>query len=211
MENLLNQANSFLEQLFVYGPFWIYLAIAFASFLENVFPPFPGDVITIAGGAIAATGRLNIFLVFILACVGGIMSTMIVYYIGLKYGRRYFMRKNFRIFSANDIRKVENWLDQKGAWLLIANRFTVGARTVIALTAGISNYRARPMFVYCFISFLLFNGIILALIYFFVANFEKIINYYETYQTTVLVLLIVAALAFVGWQILRQINNGKEK
>ena len=161
MEQSLNLINDFLEKLFAYGPVWIYLALMAASFIENVFPPFPGDFFTITGGALAASGWLNIFLVFIVVYLGGIASTMVVYYLGHSMGRSFFMRKNYRIFSIDDIMRLEKWFERRGALLLIFSRFIVGARAAIALVCGIGRYNAFRTFFFSSVSFWLFNGILL--------------------------------------------------
>ena len=41
--------QQFAEWITSYGVIWVYLAIVLASFIENIFPPFPGDTVTIVG------------------------------------------------------------------------------------------------------------------------------------------------------------------
>jgi len=197
MEQSFQLINSFIDKLFIYGPFWIYLALFIALFIENIFPPFPGDFFTLTGGALATAGRLNICIVFMMVYLGGIASVMVVYYFGYKYGRNFFMRKNYRFFSAKDITRLESWFQKRGIYLLLLNRFIVGGRSIIALVAGISRYSPVSTFIYTSVSFWLFNGILLFGSYIFVVNFETIAHHFHLYEKIVWPGVILAALTLI--------------
>ena len=110
MEASFEYVKQLLNHLIEYGPVWIYLALVVASFIENIFPPFPGDFFTITGGAMAASfAELNIFLVFLAVYFGGIASTILVYYFGHRFGRSFFLAKNYKYFSSGD-RKTCAWI-----------------------------------------------------------------------------------------------------
>lgn len=209
MEQSLQLVETVLDRLFIYGPVWIYLALFLSSFIENLFPPFPGDFVTITGGALAAAGRLNIVAVFVLAYAGGILSVMVLFYLGKRYGRDFFIRKNYRYFSADDVRRMESWFARRGAVLLIFNRFIVGARAVVALVAGISRYRTDGMFVFTSVSFWMFNGLLLFSSYVFIVNFETITHYYRLYEKIVWPMVLVLAIGIVAWKIKKSRSYGK--
>jgi len=209
MEQSLQLIETVLDRLFVYGPIWIYLVLFLSSFIENIFPPYPGDFVTITGGALAAAGRLNIFAVFVLAYAGGIMSVMVLYYLGKRHGRSFFIRKNYRYLSADDVRRMENWFERRGALLLLFNRFIVGARAVVALVAGISRYRVGGMFLYTSISFWMFNGLLLFSSYVFVVNFETITQYYKMYEKIAWPIILALVIAIAVWKITKSRRHGK--
>lgn len=209
MEQSLELINDFLKGLFVHGPLWIYLALLAASFVENIFPPFPGDFFTIAGGALAAAGWLNIFLVFTCVYLGGIGSTAVVYYFGCSFGRDFFIKKDYRLFSAKDIERMERWFRRKGAVLLVFSRFIVGARAAIALVTGISNYNFSRMFLFASISFWIFNGLLLFSSYLFVVNFDTIAYYLRTYEKIVWPVIVLVAIIFIVAKIYRMKKNEK--
>jgi len=214
MEQSLNLINDFLQKLFAYGPVWIYLALLLASFIENIFPPFPGDFFTITGGALAAAGWLNIFLVFVVVYIGGIASTMVVYYLGHSMGRSFFIKRNYKIFSIDDIMRLEKWFARKGPLLLIFSRFIVGARAAIALVCGIGRYSAVRTFSFSSISFWLFNGLLLFSSYIFVINFDTIAHYFHLYEKIAWPIIIGLIILFAVVKI-RKIrangNNGNKR
>jgi membrane protein DedA with SNARE-associated domain len=209
MEQSLELINQFLDRLFAYGPFWIYLTLFLALFIENIFPPFPGDFFTLAGGALAAAGRLNIFLVFLLVYLGGILSILLLYQLGYSYGRDFFIRKNFRYFSTADIDRLEVWFRKRGAWLLLLNRFIVGARAVIVVVSGIGRYDRNKMILFISISFFVFNGILLFGSYIFVVNFDTIAEYYRVYEKTVWPIIFALLIMFILFKIVRTKKNEK--
>ena len=209
MEQSFNLINDFLERLFAYGPFWIYLALLIAAFIENIFPPFPGDFFTIAGGALAASGWLNIILVFLMVYIGGIGSTMVVYYLGRSYGREFFIRKDYRLFSRRDIIRLEDWFSRKGAVLLVFSRFIVGARAAIALVSGIGEYNNWKMYIFSSISFLIFNGLLLFSSYIFVINFDTIAHYFHLYEKILWPVVIIIVILFVALKLYRMKRRGE--
>ncbi|UCD16234.1 MAG: VTT domain-containing protein [Candidatus Zixiibacteriota bacterium] len=207
MEQLLQLIEQVMDKLFAYGPVWIYVVLLLSSFIENIFPPFPGDFITIAGGALAAAGRLNISVVFVLVYLGGIASVMLLYYLGLRFGRDFFIRKNYKYFSVKDIIYLEGWFARRGVILLVFSRFIVGARAAIALVAGIGGYAAVPMCLFASISFWLFNGLLLFSSYVFVVNFETITHYYRLYEKIAWPVIIGAMIVLIAWKLSKSRKN----
>lgn len=201
MEHSFELINEFLANLFAYGPIWVYLILIAASFTENVFPPFPGDFFTLAAGALAAAGWLNIFLVFLMVYVGGIGSTMLVYYLGYKYGRGYFLKRDYRLFSAADILRLEVWFNRRGGLLLVFSRFIIGARAAITLVAGIGKYNPVKFCLFSSISFWIFNALFLFSSYIFVIGFDTIAHYFRAYEKIAWPIIIIAFILLVIWKI----------
>jgi membrane protein DedA with SNARE-associated domain len=210
MEQTFQWINSFLEQLFAYGPVYIYLALLTASFIENVFPPFPGDFFTLAGGALAAAGWLNIFTVFLIVYAGGIGSTMVVYYLGRRFGRNYFIKKDFRYFSAADINNMETWFNRRGALLLFFSRFIIGARAALAIVGGMSRYEPGKFFLFSSLSFWLFNSLLLFSSYLFVVNFDTIATWFRTYERIAWPVIIAAVVILAVMKIRKVLKNGRK-
>ncbi|SYZ73568.1 putative SNARE associated protein [Candidatus Zixiibacteriota bacterium] len=210
MDHSLHLISEFLDRIFVLGPFWIYLTLFLAAFIENIFPPFPGDFFTLGGGALAASGRLNIGLVFLCIYLGGLVSFALVYQFGFSYGREFFIKKNYRWFSHRDILRLEQWFQKRGGWLLIFNRFIVGARTAVALITGISRYNRVKMILLISISFWIFNGLLLFGSYIFVVKFELIAEYFHLYEKIVWPIIVLLAIILAIYKIYR-VKQNEEK
>ncbi|MFZ5981815.1 MAG: DedA family protein [Candidatus Zixiibacteriota bacterium] len=193
----LAQINEYLDYVFRYGTIWVYLLLFVACFIENFFPPFPGDSFILAAGVLAALSRINPFLVYVLVISGGMLSVMLLYYFGRRYGYDFFVRKNYKYFSAADVVRVETKLQKYGAFILVASRFIVGFRTALAIGAGIGRYQAVKMFVYSLISYLVFGGMLMYIAFQLVENIEKIDYYVRTYNRIVWPVLLVLVMVFV--------------
>ncbi|UCG60301.1 MAG: DedA family protein [Candidatus Zixiibacteriota bacterium] len=192
--------NQLLDFIFSYGPFWVYLVLFAACFIENLFPPFPGDSFIVGAGALVAVARLNLAISLIIVIVGGILSVMVIFLLGKRYGRDYFMRKNFKYLSAADIIRMETKFERWGAVILVFSRFVVGFRSVLALVAGISRYDTSRMLIFSTVSYLLFAGLLMYASMLLVENLGLLKEYFRTYSLIVWPVLIIV----IGFYIIRK-------
>ena len=203
------QINQLLDYIFAYGSVWVYLAIFTACFVENVFPPFPGDSFIVAAGGLVALGRLDFTLTLLLIITGGMASVMFMYYLGRRFGRSYFIRKDFKYFSASDIEQMEERFRKWGAVVLVASRFIVGMRVVLAVVAGIGRYPAGRMILFSTLSYLLFAGLLFLAAHKLVENLSAVEYYFTAYNHVAWPLLIgLVALLVVHKVRARRKDNG---
>lgn len=195
--------NSFLDLVFSYGTFWVYLAILVACFIENIFPPFPGDSFIAVSGALAALHRLDFTLSLIIVIAGGMSSVMAIYYFGKNRGREFFLRKNYKYFSADDIHEVDQKFKKYGALILLFSRFVVGFRSALALVAGMGRVGLGPMLIFSTISYFLFSGLIMYLSYKLVANLEQVQSYFKTYNLILWPIIII----LIGWFVIYKVRK----
>jgi membrane protein DedA with SNARE-associated domain len=138
MEQMLNDIIAFLlprNDFFLYG-------FLFASaVIENLFPPIPGDTITAFGAFLVGTGRLGYLPVYLATTTGSVCGFMVLVLVGHLLEREFFMKKNYRFFSAESIVSAEQWFARYGYFVVLANRFLPGIRSVISLVSGISRLR----------------------------------------------------------------------
>ncbi|MBU0982594.1 MAG: DedA family protein [candidate division Zixibacteria bacterium] len=210
MSESLQVINQYLDYVFAYGTFWVYAAIFLACFIENITPPFPGDSFIVAAGGLIAVSRLTPLYVLISVIGGGMCSIMVVYYLGRRYGRDFFMRKNYRLFSAADIVEVEAKFKRHGGWLLIVSRFVVGFRVILALAAGMGKYSATKMAVYTGISYVMFASLLVYLGYKLIEHLDVIEHYFKTYNYIGWPLVAVLVVLYIVRKITKtREGNGK--
>jgi membrane protein DedA with SNARE-associated domain len=210
MSEIYQQIQEGLDIVFAYGPFWVYLAILIACFIENIFPPFPGDTFIVAAGALVAFGRLDPCWSFVAILGGGLASTMVLYYLGWRYGRSFFLRKDYKYFSAADILKMEANFAKRGAVILIFSRFVVGMRAALAIAAGISRYRVGLMLVFSAMSYLLFAGLLMLLAHKLVENIDRIEYYLGAYQTVAWV-IVIAVMGLIVYRKVAAARKGEPR
>jgi membrane protein DedA with SNARE-associated domain len=198
--------NQLLDFIFSYGPLWVYLVLFAACFIENVFPPFPGDSFIAAAGALVAVARLEWPLALGTVIIGGMGSVMLIYMFGKRYGRDFFVRKSYKYFSAADIVKVEGHFRKWGALILIFSRFVVGFRSALVLVAGISRYNPVRMLIFSTISYLLFAGLLMFAAMSLVENLDVLDDYFRAYNMIIWPILII----LLALYILRRYRMSKE-
>lgn len=198
MTESIQNINLFLDQVFARGPILVYVVLFAACFLENVFPPFPGDTFIAAAGALVAADRLHFGITLAVMMAGGMASVMLLYFLGRNYGRDYFIRKNFKYFSALDVVRMETRLQKWGALVLLISRFVVGLRSAIAVAAGMARYDTLKMFLLSSVSYLAFVTLIMYLAASVVRNFEEIERLFASYTRIIWPILIAGVVIFVA-------------
>jgi membrane protein DedA with SNARE-associated domain len=186
----------------------LYLILGVSAFLENVFPPIPGDTITAFGAFLVGTRRLSFLGVYFSTTAGSLIGFLSLYLVGIRVGGAHFLRRNYRFFSAADIIKAEKWFSRYGAYLVLLNRFMPGLRSVISIVAGI--VRIKPIIVtaYALLSCLAWNALWVSAGYLLGTNWEAMkegMNRIITrYNAAVMVLFSAAAVFFLARRFLRK-------
>ena len=193
--------DRFLEYLDSLPDLLIYLLLGLSAFMENVFPPAPGDTITAFGAFLVGTNRLNFIPVFFVTILGSLAGFMFLFWVGSLLGRRFFIERDFWYFKAEDIRRAENWFRTYGYFLILINRFLPGIRSVISIVSGISGLRALKVFVLALVSTSVWNLIWIGMGYFLGSNWEAASGRLEaivtTYNLAIMAILGVAILVFI--------------
>jgi membrane protein DedA with SNARE-associated domain len=133
--------DGFLNWLTTVPDWLVYLLLAASAFVENVFPPIPGDTITAFGAFLVGTGRLDFMGVYLATTIGSVTGFLFLFWLGLFLGRRFFVERDHRFFKVKDILRAEEWFRRYGYWLVLMNRFLPGVRSVISIAGGISRLR----------------------------------------------------------------------
>lgn len=183
--------------------FIIYGILLVSSFIENVFPPFPGDTVTLAGAFVAGEGNIGYAGVLISATSGGILGMMALYYLGRLKGRRFFERRNSRILGKKTLARVERLFRRHGDFIIVISRFLAGMRSAVAIAAGLGNVGPFKMTVLSLVSFLLWNGIIVGLMIVSKSNWQMIKNMVEQYASLILILgfcLVIVYIVIFIWR-----------
>jgi membrane protein DedA with SNARE-associated domain len=186
-----------LDLALTHGAFWFYLFIFLSNVIENIFPPYPGDMVTFVGGYLAGTSRLTFPLVFLSAGLGCLAGAMLLYLLGKSKGRKAFLKNGRWILDREHLVKVENWFKRYGEKVLVLSRFLAGVRSVVALAAGVGNVSLKKMTIYTSISVILWNGIILFSAFKIQQNWRQILHMIQIYNRVVLALVVLVAIIWL--------------
>ncbi|MDH4022750.1 MAG: DedA family protein [Gammaproteobacteria bacterium] len=117
---------------------WVYAILFLIIFCETglvVTPFLPGDSLLFAAGAIAASGRLDIFLLCGLLIVAAISGNAVNYWVGRLAGQE--MQRRFpRLIRQEHLDRTHAYFERYGGKTVIIARFVPIIRTVAPFAAG---------------------------------------------------------------------------
>ena len=171
--------------------------------MEYVFPPFPGDTITLFGAVLITAYKWSFWGVFGAVMAGSVAGSMVAFYFGTWLEARRAARRTARQKRGErereERRAVIDGLVGKfrrhGAVYLMINRFLPGIRALFFVAAGMAKMRPIAVLLYSALSAALWNLAIIALGSALGANFETLLGWVRRY--TLAVWLILAGLVLV--------------
>jgi membrane protein DedA with SNARE-associated domain len=178
-------------------PLWAYGTILVITYLENVVPPIPGDMIVVFGGYMAGLGILDPWIVILLATIGGSLGFMSIYAIGHKIGKGLMDDHRYRWLPRRRIEQVRAKLKRWGFSLIAANRFLSGLRSVISLTVGMAHMPVSKTVLWSSVSALVWCALLTWLGVFVGENWEVVNSYLRTYG--IIVTIIIMIIVLVQW------------
>lgn len=203
MEAFLQDLVHWMRALSPLGIYAVILAIAYG---ENVLPPIPGDVAVVFGGYLAGLGLVSLPLIVVLAGVGGTLGFMSVYAIGYRVGDAIFEREYLRVLPLERLEQARGWVRRWGYYIVLANRFLSGARSVISLAVGISKMDARWTLLCSAISSFVWCALIAYAGYIFGANWPLVSEYLQRYGQAVLLVIGLLVLVQLGRWLYHRLN-----
>ncbi|MEW6665270.1 MAG: DedA family protein [Thermodesulfobacteriota bacterium] len=135
----MSYLERFLSSLYSLPDMLVYLLLGLSAYVENVFPPIPGDTITAFGAFLVGTGRLSFLGVYLSTTLGSLLGFLSLFAVGGYLGRRFFMQRDYRFFRARDIARAEQWFERYGYLLIAINRFLPGVRSAVSLAGGMAH------------------------------------------------------------------------
>lgn len=189
-----------IQQLKQSDPLWAYFFLFISAFVENIFPPIPGDTVTLVGAYLVGIGFLNFWGVLFATTAGSILGFMTIF--GVAYWLEWKVIEKYqpRWVSVSRINRVENWFRRYGYWIILFNRFLSGARSVISFVAGLSKMHVFRVFVLALISCTVWNGTLIYLGSLIGKNWQEIVELLKTYNRIVFIALVVLLAIYGGYR-----------
>jgi membrane protein DedA with SNARE-associated domain len=203
---LLEDLIQYLQTL---NPFLIYVAVFSIAFIENIFPPFPSDVVVVFAGSLIGIGQVGFVETLSLATIGSTLGFVVMYKIGDWFGDHILEQGKIKFIPADAVRRVEAWFNRYGYWIIIANRFLAGTRAVVSFFAGMSELNLLRTTILSFMSALVWNAVLVSAGWYLGQHWEKIGFYLNTYSQIVTAILIVVVATFVVKYFFRKNNGAK--
>jgi membrane protein DedA with SNARE-associated domain len=187
--------------------FWIYVSLFFFSYIENVFPPSPSDLVIVIGGSLISTGAVSFIPTLILTTIGSVLGFMTLYYVGSQLDQKVIKAGKVKYISVEALEKAERWFNKYGYFVILINRFLPGTRSVISFFAGLSELIVKRTVILATISAFIWNAIIISLGMFFGDNVSEVDKYLSTYSNIVLIATAAAVVIFIIVYFIRKKNK----
>jgi len=124
-----------------------------------------------------------------------------MYLIGIKLGRKFFENeKRAKVFGVENIEKIKVWFANWGYWVIFANRFLSGTRSVISLFAGIVRLNWLLVLGLSTLSALIWNGLLMYAGYVLGVNWKSITDIVGRYNQIAIGITLVGIAAFLVYK-----------
>lgn len=114
----------------------LYVAMAIISAIENIFPPFPADIVVAFGSFLAARGKASPYSTFLVSWSGNLVGAGFMYYVGRRYGSGAFMSRLEKWGGKNAEDRLRKLYARYGMPALFISRFLPGVRALVPPFAG---------------------------------------------------------------------------
>jgi membrane protein DedA with SNARE-associated domain len=178
------------------------------AFLENIFPPFPSDVVVVFAGSLVGIGAIDFWWALLLTSIGSTLGFMVMYKIGDWFGLKILETGKLKFIPRDSVHKVEGWFRKYGYVLIVANRFLSGTRAVVSFFAGMSELKLPITTFLSFLSALVWNFLLLFAGQKLGQNWKVILFYMETYSKAVTGIILIIILLFVARFVYKRSNSG---
>jgi membrane protein DedA with SNARE-associated domain len=130
-----------------------YAGVAGLTFLENVFPPIPSELVIPLAGYVAAKGDMRLLIVIATASAGSLAGAAVWYWIGRSVGERRLRawvdrHGKWLTLSGTDVDRAQQWFSRHGGSAVLIGRLVPGVRTLVSLPAGFAGMPAIPFVAY---------------------------------------------------------------
>jgi membrane protein DedA with SNARE-associated domain len=185
-----------------------YTGMAIGLVLDSFGIPIPSEVLLAVGGALAATGRFELWIVFVLGVGAQMIGGLVGYAIG-RYGGLPFLEKygKYVFISKKDLQKTHDAFEKYGIWMTMAGRCIPLIRGLIAYPAGIARMRLDTFLIFTALGSAVWTAIFVALGFFLGENLGIVNDYLHELSIIILILMVAA----VVWHFRSHLKKLKRK
>ena len=182
-----------------------YLGVFVISLLANVVIPFPEEIVILAIGYIASTGKINIFLTFPIVLIGLALSDTIMYFLAFNGNR--LLTSFYNRFFANMLGSRKDLIEKHPGKIVFYTRFMVQLRFLGPFIAGQQKMSWKKFISYEIPALLIYVPLLLALGDYFQDRIEFITSGVGIVRNGILVLVGILFLIGIS-KFIRDITFG---
>jgi membrane-associated protein len=201
MIELLGELNQVFDYLSGQAVWWGLVILGVSAIIEYVFPPFPGDTITLVGAVLIPRAGWPIWGVFGAVMVGTAIGTAVDWRLGIwladhETGDTWLHDWLARENVSRKVETIKQQFERWGGAYLMANRFVPAFRAVFFVAAGLARLQLKTVLLFGCLSAALWNAALLGVGYAVGYNLRDLAAVVETYSQ---VFWVVALVAIALW------------
>ena len=177
-----------------------YLALLVLMVLEAASLPIPSEIVLPVAGLLAASGMLNIYAVFAVVTIAGIIGISIDYYVAYVLGKDLVYRHLGRLrISKKHLDAFDRWFNENGAFTVFIGRMLPEVRGLVSLPAGFAVMPLKKFYTYSIAGMAVWD---IALLLF---------GYYALNANSIYVAMVAAAGLAIVIYIIYKLSIGKAR
>lgn len=189
------------------------LGVGLAILLETFLPPIPSEAVLPGAGFLAYEGRMNFWLAWAAATLGGLVGAWIWYAIGAALGRERTRNLVGRtpLLDYEDFDKAEAFFQRWGGVAVLFGRCVPLVRSFVSIPAGINRMPLVNFTAYTFIGSAVWNAIWIGSGFAFGPAIKPVLEQWSgVLSDAVLVVILIAFVWFVVKRVRRLIRARSE-
>jgi len=195
------QLRTFLEWVMSLPSPALWGFFAFSNFLENVFPPWPGDSFVVFSGFLSAQDHppLPLWGVITATLAGNWAGAFVMFQFGgrvLQFLKESNLSVLRNLYEKESLDQTFVWFEKNSIAIIILSRFSAGIRFFVSIVAGIIKMNfVRFLFLYT-IAIFLWCGALIGGGYKLGQNWNQIIVILSIYNKLITILLVAILVGF---------------
>jgi membrane protein DedA with SNARE-associated domain len=180
-----------------------YAGVALLIALEAVFPPIPSEVILPLSGSLSASGKFNVFVMVASATVGSLGGASMLYGIGRWGGERRIgdwldRYGKWLLLSRSDLDRSREWFARYGSPAVLIARVIPGMRSFVSVPAGLARMPYGRFLVFTAIGSALWDGALVGAGYFLGKNWSRVQGWIAPLGPLVYGFIALLLVLFIG-------------
>ncbi len=151
--------------------------LAGSAGLEYVFPPFPGDTVTLFGAFLVASRGWSLARVLAAVTLGSGIGAMVDFWLGQRAAVAMSRAKGQRWRKAGrELELLVERFRRHGPWFILVNRFFPGVRALFFVAAGMAGMPRGQVLALALVAAALWNGLLVAAGYWLGASWDELVT-----------------------------------
>jgi len=212
MVDLLGNLDAAFQYLSEQSIWWGLLLVAVSATVEYLFPPFPGDSVTVVAAMLIPKAGWPVTGVFGALLAGTVVGATVNWYVGrwLASTERegtWIHRWLHRDSVASRVDTLHRQFDRWGSIYIVLNRFVPAFRALFFIAAGHAGLDLRKVLFWGIVGAALYNAALLAVGAAVGYNLEALAGWIQTYSRFFLLAVGIAVVAWIAAKIYAAYRN----